>query len=95
MADDQQLLNLIDLVHESALDPSRWPQFLDGFATMVRGTATVVTVDDLAQRQASIALAVQVDPAAIRTDETEFVDKTSGGTKAATCSRRAWWSRVR
>ncbi len=41
---------------------------------MVRGTATVVTVDDLAQRQA-IALAVQVDAAAIRTYETEFVNK--------------------
>lgn len=75
MADDQRLLNLIDLVYESALDPTRWPQFLDAFAHMVRGTATVVTVDDLAQRQASIALAVQVDAAAIRTYETEFVDK--------------------
>lgn len=75
MADDQQLLSLIDLVYEAALDPERWPQFLDGFARMVRGTATVVTVDDLARRQASIALAVQVDPAAIRTYETEFVDK--------------------
>jgi len=75
VADDRQLLDLIDLAYESALEPSGWPRFLEAFAQMVHGTATVVTVDDLGQRQASIALAVQVDAAAIRTYETEFVGK--------------------
>lgn len=68
-------LPLIELVYEAALEPQGWPKFLDALADFVRGTATVITFDDLERSQASIAEAVNVDPEAIRTYETEFVGK--------------------
>src|SRR4029077_7500218 len=60
---DTELSALIDLLYESAVDQTRWPDFLYKLANTMKATAAVLVVHDTECQQHCVNMSVGVDPA--------------------------------
>ena len=54
VASADELSDLIGLVYEAALDPSRWNAFLEGFARAVGGRGTALFMHDFASSESVV-----------------------------------------
>jgi DNA-binding CsgD family transcriptional regulator/PAS domain-containing protein len=62
---EKRVLELIDCVYEAAVDPGRWPAFLDRLADAVHGNWTMLLTHDSRTWKASISLSTGADPAMV------------------------------
>lgn len=76
---DETLHALIDLIYESACDPTRWPEFLRAFARAVGGRGTLIYTHNFETMDASTAsdgrfpnAVVGFDPAFLATLESHY-----------------------
>lgn len=63
--DDERVLELIDCIYEAAVDPDRWPAFLDRLANTIHGNWTMLLNHDSRAWKASISLSTGADPAMV------------------------------
>jgi len=71
---DDILLDLVGRIYDAAIDPKRWPEFLDAFADAVQAQGTLIYTHNVETSQASTApddpsslnVAVRFDPEHVR-----------------------------
>src|SRR6185503_8792166 len=62
MLRESDVLELITLIYDAALQPSGWPAFLEKFADAVCGVNTSIILYDIEHHSGSLATTVRFDP---------------------------------
>lgn len=73
MGQEEIALTLVGLIYEAAVDPAKWPLFLEKFADALRGTVTAFVVYDTQLGDGNIAATTRVDPMRQRSYDEHYI----------------------
>jgi DNA-binding CsgD family transcriptional regulator/PAS domain-containing protein len=62
-ASEDDVLKLVGMAYEAALDESKWPSFLESFASAVGGLSALLRSNDMLNQSASFNASIGYDPA--------------------------------